>query len=94
GPVLRELLDNLLQSGVVTDGEMDSAAGTPTRAEKARVVIDTVRRKGSRASSVLITALREVDPYLSTELCSGNENLSCFDSFKICMSVHLLNVCY
>ncbi|XP_056256215.1 NACHT, LRR and PYD domains-containing protein 12-like isoform X2 [Seriola aureovittata] len=68
GPVLRELLDNLLQSGVVTDGEMDSAAGTPTRAEKARVVIDTVRRKGSRASSVLITALREVDPYLSTEL--------------------------
>uniref|UniRef100_A0A3B4UAG6 FIIND domain-containing protein n=1 Tax=Seriola dumerili TaxID=41447 RepID=A0A3B4UAG6_SERDU len=68
GPVLRELLDNLLQSGVVTDGEMDSAAGTPTRAEKARVVIDTVRRKGSRASSVLIAALREVDPYLSTEL--------------------------
>uniref|UniRef100_A0A3B4X063 CARD domain-containing protein n=1 Tax=Seriola lalandi dorsalis TaxID=1841481 RepID=A0A3B4X063_SERLL len=39
-----------------------------TRADKARVVIDTVRKKGSEASSVLIAALCEEDSCLSTEL--------------------------
>ncbi|XP_071340349.1 ribonuclease inhibitor-like isoform X2 [Trachinotus anak] len=67
-PVLRKLLDKLLECAMVTDDEMEAAAGTPTRAEKARVVIDTVRRKGSGASSALIAALCEVDPCLSTEL--------------------------
>ena len=38
------------------------------RAEKARQVIDTVRRKGTKASSVVIAGLREVDPCLSREL--------------------------
>ncbi|XP_071356520.1 NLR family CARD domain-containing protein 3-like isoform X2 [Trachinotus anak] len=67
-PVLRQLLDKLLQCGVVTDGELESAVETSTRAEKARVVIDTVRRKGSGASSALMSALCEVDQCLSTEL--------------------------
>ncbi|XP_071354669.1 protein NLRC3-like isoform X3 [Trachinotus anak] len=67
-PVLRKLLDKLLERGVVTEEEME-AAGTPnTRADKARVVIDTVRRKGSQASSALIGALWEEDSCLSTEL--------------------------
>uniref|UniRef100_A0A4W6FGD7 CARD domain-containing protein n=1 Tax=Lates calcarifer TaxID=8187 RepID=A0A4W6FGD7_LATCA len=38
------------------------------QANKARDVIDTVRRKGTEASSVLISALCEVDPYLSRVL--------------------------
>ncbi|XP_022621457.1 uncharacterized protein LOC111236860 [Seriola dumerili] len=67
-PVLRTLLDKLLERGVITDGEMDYAAVTPSRADKARVVIDTVRKKGSQASAALIAALREVDSCLSTEL--------------------------
>uniref|UniRef100_A0A7N6FLV8 CARD domain-containing protein n=1 Tax=Anabas testudineus TaxID=64144 RepID=A0A7N6FLV8_ANATE len=41
---------------------------TDTRAEKARVLIDTVRRKGSEAISALLTALCEVDPCLSKKL--------------------------
>ncbi|XP_071328469.1 protein NLRC3-like isoform X2 [Trachinotus anak] len=67
-PVLHQLLDKLLQRGVINDDEREAAAGTPTRKEKARVVIDTVRRKGSGASSALMAALREVDRYLPTEL--------------------------
>uniref|UniRef100_UPI0037E9B922 uncharacterized protein n=1 Tax=Semicossyphus pulcher TaxID=241346 RepID=UPI0037E9B922 len=66
-PVLNQLLDELLQHGVINDGEMQSIR-TKVKAEKARDLIDTVRRKGREASSVLITALREVDPCLSREL--------------------------
>ncbi|XP_071340412.1 protein NLRC3-like isoform X6 [Trachinotus anak] len=66
-PVLRKLLDKLLECGVVTDEEVESV-GPLNRADKARVVIDTVRRKGSQASAALIAALCEVDSCLSTEL--------------------------
>jgi len=66
-PVLRKLLDKLLEQRVITDEEMEDA-GTFSRAGKARKVIDMVRRKGSQASSALIGALREVDPCLSQEL--------------------------
>ncbi|GAA6236312.1 NACHT, LRR and PYD domains-containing protein 12-like, partial [Lates japonicus] len=65
--VLNQLLDKLLELGVVNDEEMQ-AVRTKTRADKARDVIDTVRRKGAEAGSVLISALCEVDPCLSREL--------------------------
>uniref|UniRef100_A0A8C9YZ73 CARD domain-containing protein n=1 Tax=Sander lucioperca TaxID=283035 RepID=A0A8C9YZ73_SANLU len=38
------------------------------QADKARNLIDMVRRKGRAASSVLISTLCEVDPVLSREL--------------------------
>uniref|UniRef100_A0A3B4UD38 CARD domain-containing protein n=1 Tax=Seriola dumerili TaxID=41447 RepID=A0A3B4UD38_SERDU len=57
GPVLRELLDKLLDREVLTGGEMESVAATPSRKEKAREVIDMVRRKGPAASSALIDVL-------------------------------------
>uniref|UniRef100_UPI0037E92A45 LOW QUALITY PROTEIN: NACHT, LRR and PYD domains-containing protein 1a allele 5-like n=1 Tax=Semicossyphus pulcher TaxID=241346 RepID=UPI0037E92A45 len=66
-PVLNQLLDKLLQDGIITDDEMQSIR-TKVKAEKARDVIDTVRRKGREASSVLIAALCELDPCLSREL--------------------------
>ncbi|XP_028455928.1 E3 ubiquitin-protein ligase TRIM47-like isoform X1 [Perca flavescens] len=67
-PVLNQLLDKLLERGVITDGEMQSARTQRGRADKARDVMDTVRRKGRAASSVLIAALCELDPVLSREL--------------------------
>ncbi|XP_026218013.1 NACHT, LRR and PYD domains-containing protein 12-like [Anabas testudineus] len=67
-PVLRRLLDKLLERGVITDGEMEEIAEKPIRAEKARVLIDTVRKKGIEASLALIDALCVVDPCLSAEL--------------------------
>ncbi|XP_053183729.1 protein NLRC3-like [Scomber japonicus] len=66
-PNLDQLLDKLLGFGVINDGEMESAR-TGTRVDKARKVIDMVRRKGSEASSDFIVALCEVDPNLSTQL--------------------------
>ncbi|XP_071320014.1 NACHT, LRR and PYD domains-containing protein 1b allele 1-like isoform X2 [Trachinotus anak] len=61
--VLDQLLDRLLERGVVTDDEMQLLR-TKIKPEKARDFIDIVRRKGTEASSVLIAALREGDPCL------------------------------
>ncbi|XP_041670610.1 NACHT, LRR and PYD domains-containing protein 12-like [Cheilinus undulatus] len=62
-PGLNQLIDRLLQHGVITDEEMQSFH-TKARADKARDVIDSVRGKGAEASSVLIASLSEVDPWL------------------------------
>uniref|UniRef100_A0A665UEZ4 CARD domain-containing protein n=1 Tax=Echeneis naucrates TaxID=173247 RepID=A0A665UEZ4_ECHNA len=65
--VLNQLLDKLLQRGVISDEEMESAR-TKSRPEKAKDVIDSVRRKGEEASSILIAALCQLDPCVSREL--------------------------
>uniref|UniRef100_A0A3Q3SA67 CARD domain-containing protein n=1 Tax=Mastacembelus armatus TaxID=205130 RepID=A0A3Q3SA67_9TELE len=70
-PVLNQLLDKILQQVVINQEEMVSARGK-TRADRARVVIDMVRRKGTEASSVLIDGLCQLDPHLSRTL-----NLMC-----------------
>lgn len=68
GPVLNVLLDKVLDLGVITDEEMEVVGGAANRAEKARDLIDIVRKKGSESSSVLISALSEADPCLSAHL--------------------------
>ncbi|KAG7234912.1 hypothetical protein INR49_003619, partial [Caranx melampygus] len=70
-PVLRQLLDKLLDCHVVTDGERESFVVIANRAQKAEEVIDTVRKKGETACAKLIRALCEVDPCLSTHLNLG-----------------------
>ncbi|KAL4006227.1 solute carrier family 31 (copper transporter), member 1 [Sarotherodon galilaeus] len=67
-PVLNKLLDKLLEQHVISDQEMESVRSQQSRADKARDVINTVRRKGLIASSLLIDALCEEDPCLFTEL--------------------------
>ncbi|CAK6979179.1 uncharacterized protein LOC121910103, partial [Scomber scombrus] len=61
---LDQLLDKLLQCGVINDGEMESIK-TGSRADKARDLIDTVRGKGNEPSSHFIAVLCELDPNLS-----------------------------
>uniref|UniRef100_A0A671XAD6 CARD domain-containing protein n=1 Tax=Sparus aurata TaxID=8175 RepID=A0A671XAD6_SPAAU len=63
-PVLKSLLDKLFEKKVLTDPERESADEMQNRGDKARFVIDTVRRKGEAASSEKIEFLREVDPFL------------------------------
>lgn len=66
-PVLNKLVDELLHLGVLSDAEGD-AARAKHRADKARDVIDTVRKKGAKASSIMITTLTKCDPFLCEEL--------------------------
>uniref|UniRef100_A0A8C6TJR6 CARD domain-containing protein n=1 Tax=Neogobius melanostomus TaxID=47308 RepID=A0A8C6TJR6_9GOBI len=64
-PVLHQLLDRLQQEEVLNPEEAESVREKP-RAEKARLVLDTVEKKSQRAASVLIRGICELDP--SSEL--------------------------
>ncbi|XP_037612445.1 protein NLRC3-like [Sebastes umbrosus] len=66
-PNVDRLLDILLQADVINDGEMQSIS-TKDKADKKRKLLDMVRFKGKKASSVLIDALRKVDRFLSEDL--------------------------
>jgi len=63
GAVLQSLVDNLLETKVITDSEREAAEERQSRRDKAQYVIDTVRRKGDAASSKMIEFLCEADPF-------------------------------
>ncbi|XP_034562875.1 NACHT, LRR and PYD domains-containing protein 1b allele 3-like [Notolabrus celidotus] len=67
-PVLKTLLDKLFEKKVMSDSERESVDEMRNRRDKACVVIDTVRRKGEAASSEMIQALCELDPFFSEHL--------------------------
>ncbi|XP_064176116.1 caspase-1-like [Anguilla rostrata] len=63
--VIVQLLDDLLEDGVINDGEKDAMIEeNGSRAERARHLIDIVRRKGPVTSEKLISRLWERDPNL------------------------------
>uniref|UniRef100_A0A3Q3C3W7 CARD domain-containing protein n=1 Tax=Haplochromis burtoni TaxID=8153 RepID=A0A3Q3C3W7_HAPBU len=66
GPVLRSLLDHLLEKKVLTIDEVDEAKTVKNRKDKASWVFDTVSRKG--ADSEMFEVLREEDPFLYKHL--------------------------
>ncbi|XP_074549542.1 uncharacterized protein LOC141807425 [Halichoeres trimaculatus] len=68
GPVLKSLIDTLLQRTVMTDSERESVDVIRNRGDKARFVVDTVRGKGEAASSEMIEALCDLDPFFSEHL--------------------------
>uniref|UniRef100_A0A667ZV85 CARD domain-containing protein n=1 Tax=Myripristis murdjan TaxID=586833 RepID=A0A667ZV85_9TELE len=68
GPVLKSLLDRLLEKRVINDTEKEEADAKQSKHKMASFVIDTVRKKGERASSEMITFLCEEDQYLSETL--------------------------
>ncbi|XP_067434965.1 caspase recruitment domain-containing protein 8-like [Thunnus thynnus] len=68
GPVLKSLLDKMFEKKVMTDSERESADEMQNKSDKARFVIDTVRKKGEAASSEMIEFLCEVDPFLCEHL--------------------------
>ncbi|XP_041670744.1 uncharacterized protein LOC121527747 [Cheilinus undulatus] len=68
GPVLKSVLDKLFEKTVMTDSERESAEAIPDKRDKARFVIDTVKNKGGAASSEMIEALCDIDPFLCEHL--------------------------
>ncbi|XP_034085331.1 caspase-1-A-like [Gymnodraco acuticeps] len=72
--LIKELLDGLLEVGVLNDGQKDSILEeNPSTKDKARALIDTVRRKGDDASRKMIALLQSRDQtlYDSFGLSSG-----------------------
>nr|XP_040022830.1 NACHT, LRR and PYD domains-containing protein 1b allele 3-like [Gasterosteus aculeatus aculeatus] len=68
GPVLKSLLDRLLEEKVITDAEREAAEAKPNRSDRARFVIDAVRMKGEDASLEMIGFLMDDDSFLCDHL--------------------------
>ncbi|KAJ8414485.1 hypothetical protein AAFF_G00036870 [Aldrovandia affinis] len=68
-PVLKQLLDDLLEDRVLNDEEQETVVQENSmRADQARSLIDMVRRKGPTASEKLLSRLKERDPGLFDQL--------------------------
>lgn len=67
--VIKQLLDDLLDDEVINDGEKDSILEeNSTTADRARSLIDTVKKKGDNASRKMIAHLKRRDATLHSEL--------------------------
>ncbi|KAM4589901.1 caspase a isoform 2-T2 [Fundulus diaphanus] len=67
--VIKQLLDCLLDDGVLNDGEKESILEeNHTRADKARQLIDKVKKKGAEASKKMIAHLQDKDKNLYSVL--------------------------
>ena len=67
--VIGELLDVLLQDNVLNELEKDSILEENiAKADKARALIDNVKRKGSEASRKMIDRLEKIDKNLYSSL--------------------------
>ncbi|XP_067362974.1 caspase a-like isoform X1 [Channa argus] len=67
--VLKQLLDDLLEDGVLNDGEKDSVLeDNPTKSDRARCLIDITKRKGNEASRKMIAHLQKRDQTLFSAL--------------------------
>lgn len=67
--VLKQLLDDLNEDRVLNEEEMESVVEEhKARTDKARCLIDMVRKKGDKASEKLIRRIQERDENLYDEL--------------------------
>lgn len=67
--MVKQLLDDLLEDGVLNDGEKDSILEeNSSRADKARCLIDVVKKKGDTVSNKMIAHLQSRDPALCFKL--------------------------
>ncbi|XP_028275909.1 caspase-1-like [Parambassis ranga] len=68
-PLLKQLLDDLLEDGLLNDGEKDSVLeDNSNKADMARALIDMVKRKGDKASRKMIDHIKDRDHSLYSEL--------------------------
>ncbi|XP_060928945.1 caspase a-like [Limanda limanda] len=71
-PTLDRLLDNILEDRIVNDWQKDAILeGNSTRDNKACCLIDTVMKKGDKASMKMIAHLQNCDRVLYSELGLG-----------------------
>lgn len=67
--LINQLLDDLLEDRILNDGEKDSILkGNNSTVDRARCLIDMVKKKGCKASRKILTCLQSRDPTLYAEL--------------------------
>uniref|UniRef100_A0A8C8EH66 Caspase-1 n=1 Tax=Oncorhynchus tshawytscha TaxID=74940 RepID=A0A8C8EH66_ONCTS len=76
-PVIKQLLDDLLEDQVLNDEETESVTEeNSTKTEQARCLIDMVWKKGRKASEKMIVDVQERDPGLYDKLAPSSPQLS------------------
>uniref|UniRef100_A0A668REY3 CARD domain-containing protein n=1 Tax=Oreochromis aureus TaxID=47969 RepID=A0A668REY3_OREAU len=66
---LTQLLEALVTDNVLNELEKERIQEmNQTRADKARDIIDTVKKKGEKACRIMISHLRTIDPTVSCQL--------------------------
>uniref|UniRef100_A0A8B9LM57 Caspase-8 n=1 Tax=Astyanax mexicanus TaxID=7994 RepID=A0A8B9LM57_ASTMX len=72
GPVIKQLLDDLREKKVLNKGEVESILEeNPSRGDKARKLVDSVKNKGSDASKIFIAQLKIRDEHFYNKLKLG-----------------------
>lgn len=67
--MINELLDEILMDGIISEMEKESIIEESNiRSDKARRLIDSVRKKGERACGKMIAHIQSRDPELSAAL--------------------------
>uniref|UniRef100_A0A673B6I4 CARD domain-containing protein n=1 Tax=Sphaeramia orbicularis TaxID=375764 RepID=A0A673B6I4_9TELE len=67
--VINQILDRLFEDGVLNEGEKDGIIqANQKRSDKARDLIDIVRKKGDVASEKMLDILQDRDPMLCSSL--------------------------
>lgn len=71
--ILNQLLDNLLDDKILNSGEGEAIIEeNRTTSDRARKLIDTVRKKGDKASNRFIHHLQNRDATLYEDLCQAS----------------------
>ncbi|XP_024120518.1 uncharacterized protein LOC112141605 [Oryzias melastigma] len=70
-PTLKKLLLKLRQCEVITSNEEEKVRAPELKSERARILFDTVKNKGEKASSILMKSLQEEDEFCFDNLMLG-----------------------
>nr|XP_024656967.1 uncharacterized protein LOC112432719 [Maylandia zebra] len=83
--ILKLLLEALVSDGILNKLEEESILeGNPLRADKARSLIDTVRKKGDKACKITIKHLQIKDPSLFSQLRLNSDPSAQQDALQKC----------
>uniref|UniRef100_A0A4W5M3N3 CARD domain-containing protein n=1 Tax=Hucho hucho TaxID=62062 RepID=A0A4W5M3N3_9TELE len=73
------LVDILFSKNVINQFEKEAIMEAHGRADKARFLVDITYAKGERASELMITLLKEVDPTLYNDIFLRTDSMDCMD---------------
>nr|XP_023849503.1 inhibitor of apoptosis protein [Salvelinus alpinus] len=80
---INRLVDILFSQNVINQFEKETIMEKHGRANKARDLVDTIYAKGERASELIITLLKDVDPMLYNDIFSKMNSMDCMDGSPV-----------
>ena len=75
-----DIIDEMIQNGIINDNKRQVIMAGKTRQERVRDFLDILQRSGAKAFPVFIDALRNVAPFLANAVESKLEELHTYDN--------------